>query len=74
MLSFLKFDQTGNFLGYIYGPNDKDLATFAGYILVLQSDNLKNTDKVLKRGLPASFAEFQNTRVLPFTSDMPGGI
>jgi Family of unknown function (DUF5677) len=69
--SFLKFGHKGNFLGYIYGPNDKDLATFAGYILVLQSDNLTNTDKVLKRGLPTSFAEFQK-RSLPFTSDMPG--
>jgi hypothetical protein len=69
--SFLKFGHKGNFLGYIYGPHDKDLATFAGYALALQSDNLINTNKVIKRRLPASFLDFQK-RNLRFRSDMPG--
>jgi uncharacterized protein DUF5677 len=69
--SLLKFGHKGNFLGYIYGPNDKDLATFAGYAIALQSDNLINTSKAIKRKLPASFAEFQK-RSLRFRSDMPG--
>jgi len=69
--SFLKFGHKGNFLGYIYGPHDKDLATYAGYVNALQSDNLINTSKAIKRKLPASFEEFQK-RSLRFTSDMPG--
>jgi len=62
MESILKFDKKGNFLGYIYGPHDRDLATFAVYAGKLQLDNLINTNKVIKGGLPASFTDFQNQR------------
>ncbi len=36
----------------------------------LQADNLINLDKVIKFGLPASFADIQN-RSIHFRSDMP---
>jgi hypothetical protein len=47
LLSSLKFGHKGNFLGYIYGPNDKDLAVFAGYALALlgQLDQHKQGDQ-----------------------------
>jgi hypothetical protein len=71
MQSILKLDEKGNFLGYIYGPNDRDLATFAIHAAKLQSDNVVNTNKVIKGALPANFAEFQNQRI-QLRSDMPG--
>jgi hypothetical protein len=58
-------------LGFIYGPHDKDLMTYAVYSMSLQADNLVNLDKVIKFGLPASFADLQN-RFVRFRSDMPG--
>jgi hypothetical protein len=67
----LKFDKKGNFLDYIYGPHDRDLATFAVYAGNLQSHNLVNTNKVIKGALPASFTAFQNRRI-QLRSDMPG--
>jgi hypothetical protein len=71
MQSILKFDKKGNFLGYIYGPHDRDLATFAVHAAKLQSNNLINTNKVIKGELPASFTDFQNRRIR-LRSDMPG--
>jgi len=69
--SFLKFDQNGHFLSYNYGPHDRDLASYAGYILVLQRDNLINANKVIKGTLPARFADLQK-RSIKLRSDMPG--
>jgi Family of unknown function (DUF5677) len=69
--SFLKRDQNRSLLGFIYGPHDKDLMTYAVYAMSLQADNLINLDKVIKFGLPASFADIQN-RSIHFRSDMPG--
>ena len=69
--SFLKFDENGRFLGYNYGPHDRDLATYAGYILELQKDNLINANKLIKGILPARFADLQN-RSFKLRSDMPG--
>ena len=71
VLPSLKFGHKGNFLGYIYGPDDRDLAMYAGYLLTLQSENLVNTNEVIKRQLPASFEEFKK-RSMRITSDMPG--
>ena len=71
VLPSMKFGHKGNFLGYIYGPNDRDLAMYAGYLLTLQSENLVNTNDVIKRQLPASFEEFKK-RSMRITSDMPG--
>jgi len=69
--SFLKRDQIGSLLGFIYGPHDKDLMTYAVYAMSLQADNLINLDKVIKFGLPAGFVDIQN-RSIHFRSDMPG--
>jgi hypothetical protein len=69
--SFLKHDQNRTLLGYMYGPHDKDLMTYATYAMSLQADNLVNLDKVIKFGLPTSFAGLQNCSVR-FRSDMPG--
>lgn len=69
--SFLKFDRNGHFLGYNYGAHDRELASYAGYILVLQRDNLINANKVIKGSLPASFGAIQN-RSIRLRSDMPG--
>src|SRR5258708_32973717 len=69
--SFLKHDQSRTLLGFMYGPHDKDLITYAGYASSLQMDNLVNLDKVIKSGLPASFSDFQNRR-LRYRTDMPG--
>lgn len=69
--SFLKYDQNRSLLGFLYGPHDKDLITYAGYAMSLQADNLVNVDKVIKFGLPAGFADLQN-RSIRFRSDMPG--
>jgi uncharacterized protein DUF5677 len=71
VLSSMKFGHKGNFLGYIYGPTDRDLAMYAGYLLTLQKENLVNTNEVIKRQLPASFEEFHK-RSFRITSDMPG--
>ena len=71
VLPSMKFGHKGNFLGYIYGPDDRDLAMYAGYLLTLQSENLVNTNEVIKRQLPASFEEFKK-RSMRITSDMPG--
>jgi hypothetical protein len=69
--SFLMYDENRDLLGFIYGPHDKDLMTFAVYAMSLQADNLVNLDKVIKFGLPSSFADLQN-RSVRFRSDMPG--
>ena len=69
--SFLKFDQSGHFLGYNYGPHDRELASYAGYILVLQRDNLVNANKIIRGTLPSRFADFQK-RSIKLRSDMPG--
>jgi hypothetical protein len=45
--------------------------TYATYAMSLQADNLVNLDKVIKFGLPTSFADLQN-RSVRFRSDMPG--
>ena len=66
-----RFDQNRSLLGFIYGPHDKDLVTYAVYAMSLQADNLVNLDKVIKFGLPASFTDLQN-RSVRFRSDMPG--
>jgi hypothetical protein len=71
LLSFLKFDQDHNLLGFNYGPHDKNLITYATYAMKLQADNLVNADKVIKFGLPASFLDLQN-RSIRFRPDMPG--
>jgi hypothetical protein len=68
---FLKFDQNRSFVGFAYGPHDKDLITYAGYAMGLQVKNLINADKVVKFGLPASFVAIQN-RTVKVRSDMPG--
>jgi len=69
--SLLKHDQNRSLLGFMYGPHDKDLMTYAVYAMSLQADNLVNVDKVIKSGLPASFSDLQ-TRSIRFRSDMPG--
>ena len=71
VLPSMKFGHKGNFLGYIYGPHDRDLAMYAGYLLTLQSENLVNTSEVIKRQLPVSFQDFKK-RSMRITSDMPG--
>lgn len=71
VLPSMKFGHKGNFLGYIYGPHDRDLAMYAGYLLTLQSENLVNTNEVIKRQLPVSFEDFKK-RSMRITSDMPG--
>jgi hypothetical protein len=53
--SFLKHDENRTLLGFMYGPPDKELTTFAVYAMSLQMDNLVNLDKIIKSGLPASF-------------------
>jgi hypothetical protein len=53
--SFLKHDENRTLLGFMYGPHDKELTTFAVYAMSLQMDNLVNLDKIIKSGLPASF-------------------
>jgi hypothetical protein len=69
--SFLKFDRNGHFLGYNYGPHDRELASYAGYILVLQRDNLINANKVIKGTLPTRLADLES-RSINLRSDMPG--
>lgn len=69
--SFLKYDENRSLLGFMYGPHDKDLVTYAMYASSLQMDNLVNLDKIIKSGLPASFSDFQN-RSVRIRSDMPG--
>lgn len=71
VLPSMKFGHKGNFLGYIYGPHDRDLAMYAGYLLTLQSENLVNTNEVIKRQLPVSFEDFKK-RSMRITSDMSG--
>jgi Family of unknown function (DUF5677) len=71
VLPSMKFGHKSNFLGYIYGPDDRDLAMYAGYLLTLQSENLVNSNEVIKRQLPASFEDFKK-RSMRITSDMPG--
>lgn len=39
--------------------------------MILRADNLTNLDKVIKFGLPASFADIKN-RSIQFRSDMHG--
>jgi hypothetical protein len=68
--SFLKHDENRTLLGFMYGPHDKELTTFAVYAMSLQMDNLVNLDKIIKSGLPASFSDFQN-RFVRIRSDMP---
>ena len=68
--SFLKHDENRTLLGFMYGPHDKDLLTYAMYASSLQMDNLVNLDKVIKSGLPASFSDFQR-RSVRVRSDMP---
>src|SRR5260370_28046206 len=70
--SFLKHDQNRTLLGFMYGPHDKELLTYAMYASSLQMDNLVYLDKVIKSGLPASFLDFQKTRSARVRSDMPG--
>jgi len=60
-----------NLLGFIYRPHDKDLITYTSYAMILQADNLTSLDKVIKFGLPASFADITN-RSIQFRFDMPG--
>jgi hypothetical protein len=69
--SFLKRDRNRSLLGFGYGPHDEDLMRYAVYAMHLQSDNLTNLDKVIKFGLPPSFADIQN-RSIQVPSDMPG--
>jgi len=69
--SVLKFDRRRRFLGYVYGPSDKDLATYAVYAADLQRGNLTNTDKTIRHGLPVGFAALQERRI-QLRSDMPG--
>ena len=64
-------DQNRSFVGFNYGPHDKDLITYTVYAMGRQSKNLINADKVIKFGLPASFETIQNRNV-KFRSDMPG--
>jgi hypothetical protein len=68
--SFLKHDENRTLLGFMYGPHDKELTTYAVYAMSLQMDSLVNLDKVIKSGLPASFSDFQN-RFVRIRSDMP---
>ena len=69
--SVLKFDRRRRFLGYVYGPSDRDLATYAVYAADLQRGNLTNTDKTISHGLPVGFAALQERRI-QLRSDMPG--
>jgi hypothetical protein len=70
--SFIRLDQQNHFVGYEYGPHDRDLAPYACFLLGAQTENLINVNKVISGQLPASFANLEK-RSFRLRSDMPGG-
>jgi Family of unknown function (DUF5677) len=56
----MKFDASGHFAGFRYGPHDRNLVALALYAAQIMMDILESTDKVMAIGLPASLREFQN--------------
>src|SRR5260370_31643728 len=60
--SFLKHDENRTLLGFMYGPHDKELTTYAVYAMSLQMDNLVNFSCTLELTSTSKLTEAEIAR------------